>query len=189
MGKTKLLAYGILVTTEWEAMEMDMEKIGSFLAELRKERGLTQEQLGQKLGVTNKTISRWETGNYLPPAQILLELSELYGLTINELLSGQRLTQAEYVEKSEEHFKEVLRYSPFSLEERVDYFKRKWQKEHFLECLLERCMIWILLLIGILTRKQIWNLAFVITNLIHYGVKRNEMMKYVEQRAYDGNGV
>ena len=46
---------------------MDMQKIGSFLAALRKERNLTQDELGAQIGVTNKTISRWETGNYLPP--------------------------------------------------------------------------------------------------------------------------
>lgn len=46
---------------------MDMQKIGGFLAELRKSKNLTQEELGDKIGVTNKTVSRWENGNYLPP--------------------------------------------------------------------------------------------------------------------------
>ena len=46
---------------------MDMQKIGSFLAELKKKKNLTQDELGAQIGVTNKTISRWETGNYLPP--------------------------------------------------------------------------------------------------------------------------
>ena len=70
---------------------MDMVKMGSFLAELRKERNLTQAELGEKLGVTNKTISRWETGNYMPSVEILEELSTMYGMTINELLSGKKL--------------------------------------------------------------------------------------------------
>ena len=60
---------------------MDVVKTGSFLAELRKEHKLTQAELGEKVGVTNKTVSRWETGNYLPPVEILEELSNLYGLT------------------------------------------------------------------------------------------------------------
>lgn len=64
---------------------MDMVKMGSFLAELRKERNLTQAELGEKLGVTNKTISRWETGNYMPSVEMLEELSTMYGMTINEL--------------------------------------------------------------------------------------------------------
>ena len=62
---------------------MDMVKMGSFLAELRKERNLTQAELGEKLGVTNKTISRWETGNYMPSVEMLEELSTMYGMTIN----------------------------------------------------------------------------------------------------------
>lgn len=62
---------------------MDMVKMGSLLAELRKERNLTQAELGEKLGVTNKTISRWETGNYMPSVEMLEELSTMYGMTIN----------------------------------------------------------------------------------------------------------
>ena len=60
---------------------MDTVKMGKFLKELRKEKGLTQEQLGEKIGVTNKTVSRWENGNYIPPAECLairLTLSHLY---------------------------------------------------------------------------------------------------------------
>ena len=53
---------------------MDMVKMGSFLAELRKEHNLTQAELGEKLGVTNKTISRWETGNYMPSEIFLNDL-------------------------------------------------------------------------------------------------------------------
>ena len=78
---------------------MDMVKMGSFLAELRKERNLTQAELGEKLGVTNKTISRWETGNYMPSVEMLEELSTMYGMTINELLSGKKLSTEEYKEK------------------------------------------------------------------------------------------
>ena len=79
---------------------MDMVKMGSFLAELRKEQKLTQSELGEKLGVKNKTVSRWETGTYMPPVEILEELSRLYGLTINEILSGRKLTTEEYKEKN-----------------------------------------------------------------------------------------
>lgn len=61
---------------------MDMVKMGSLLAELRKERNLTQAELGEKLGVTNKTISRWETGNYMPSVEMLEELSTMYGLSL-----------------------------------------------------------------------------------------------------------
>lgn len=82
---------------------MDMQKVGTFLAELRKERNLTQDELGEKIGVTNKTVSRWENGNYLPPAEVLQILSELYDVSINELLSGGRLDEKHYKENAEEY--------------------------------------------------------------------------------------
>ena len=68
-------------------MIVDTVKIGKFISELRRERGLTQEQLAEKLGTSNKTISRWENGNYMPPVEMLMELSKFFEVSINELLS------------------------------------------------------------------------------------------------------
>lgn len=90
---------------------MDTVKIGKFLKELRKEQNLTQEQLGEKVGVTNKTVSRWETGTYMPPIECLAILSELYGVSINEIVAGQRLSQAEFAEAAEENLSEALQMS------------------------------------------------------------------------------
>ena len=69
---------------------MDQIKIGKFLQELRKEKGFTQEQLAEQLGVARRTISRWETGNNLPDMDILIELSDLYTVDLRELLDGER---------------------------------------------------------------------------------------------------
>ena len=82
---------------------MDMRKIGNFLAELRKSKNLTQEELGEQIGVTNKTVSRWENGNYLPPVEILQIFSKFYEISINELLSGERLNAEHYRENAEEY--------------------------------------------------------------------------------------
>ena len=89
------------------------------MAELRREQGLTQEELGEELGVSNKTVSRWETGTYLPPVEMLQRLSERYGVSINELLSGERLTAESYREKAEENIKSALHQSAFSVQERI----------------------------------------------------------------------
>lgn len=167
---------------------MDLKQIGVFLAQLRKEQGLTQEQLGEKLRVTNKTVSRWEKGNYLPPVEMLQMLSEIYGLTINEILSARRLKPEEYQKKAEENLKEIVDSSPFSLDEKIDYYKRKWRKDHFFFCLLARILIWCLLCVGIFTKNLLWTIAFVVANVIYNGFERNEMMKYVEERAFDGSG-
>lgn len=82
---------------------MNMQKIGNFLAELRKGKKLTQDELGEQIGVTNKTVSRWENGNYLPPVEILQILSKFYDVDINELLSGERLDEKRYKENAEEY--------------------------------------------------------------------------------------
>ena len=90
---------------------MDAVKMGKFLKELRKEKGLTQEQLGEKIGVTNKTVSRWENGNYIPPVECLAMLSDIYGISINEILSGQKLTAEEFSDAAEDNVKGALELS------------------------------------------------------------------------------
>ena len=87
---------------------MDMVKIGKFLKELRNEKGFTQETLGAKVGVTNKTVSRWETGTYMPPVECLVLLSDIYGVSINEIVAGQRLSETEFTNAAEENLSEAL---------------------------------------------------------------------------------
>ena len=109
---------------------MDLINIGKFIAELRKEKGLTQEQLGKKIGVTNKTVSRWETGVYLPPADALLALGELFNVSVNEILSGKRLNDTEYKAVAEENLAQIIKASSFLLKDKIEFFKKKWLKEH-----------------------------------------------------------
>lgn len=87
---------------------MDTQKIGRFLKELRKENNMTQEQLGERIGVTNKTVSRWETGNYMPPIECLKLLSDIYQISINEILSGEKLDDEKYKEAAEENITTAL---------------------------------------------------------------------------------
>ncbi len=68
---------------------MDLEKIGRYIAKCRKEIGLTQEELGEKLGITAKAVSKWECGRGLPDISIMLELSYLLGINIISLLMGE----------------------------------------------------------------------------------------------------
>lgn len=92
---------------------MDMKKTGEFIAALRKEHAYTQEQLGEILGVSNKTVSRWETGVYFPPADVLLQMSEVFGVSINEILAGRRLADAEYKGIAEENLVRAMSNSSF----------------------------------------------------------------------------
>ena len=165
---------------------MNVQKIGVFLAELRKEKGWTQEQLGQQIGVTNKTVSRWENGNYMPPIEILLEISKIYGVSINEILSGQRLTDAEYIEKAEENIKTALE-SSFSLQEKIDYFKRKWCREHRFEDILAVLLVIGVYLVGYYFDNGLQFAALLLPTVYH-GIRNNRMMTYVESHAFDGTG-
>ena len=70
---------------------MNQQKVGKFIASVRKELNLTQAQLGEKLGVTGKTVSKWETGIYMPDLSLLKRLSEILGVSIYELLDGERI--------------------------------------------------------------------------------------------------
>lgn len=75
---------------------MDQIKIGKFIAELRKGKNLSQAELGAKLGVTNKTISRWENGNYMPDISLMLLISQEFEISINELISGEQLDDEQF---------------------------------------------------------------------------------------------
>ncbi|MGN0971813.1 MAG: helix-turn-helix transcriptional regulator [Aristaeellaceae bacterium] len=109
---------------------MDMVKIGGFLRELRQEQGLTQAQLGEELGVTGKTVSRWETGTYLPPVEMLLLLSRRYGVSINDLLAGERIPPEQLPVRAEETLRSVMRDTPFLLHEQQRFWRRKWRQDH-----------------------------------------------------------
>ena len=72
---------------------MDQKKIGGFLKELRKEKGVTQEQLAEQFSVSNRTISRWENGNNMPDLDILIEISDYYEVDLREILNGERKSE------------------------------------------------------------------------------------------------
>ncbi len=88
---------------------MDQIKIGKFISDLRKEKGLTQAQLSEKLGITDRAVSKWETGRSMPDASIMLELCEILGISVNELLSGEVLEMNNYNEKVEKNLLEIVK--------------------------------------------------------------------------------
>ena len=102
---------------------MDAKVTGCFIAQLRKELGLTQKELAEKREVTDKAISRWETGKGLPDTSLLKPLAEILGVSVGELLSGKRMddsqikSQADHIileslsyEESQKKWKGILRY-------------------------------------------------------------------------------
>ena len=165
---------------------MDMTKMGTFLQTLRREQGLTQEQLGEKLHISSKTISRWETGTYMPPVEMLLALSELYGVSMNELVAGERLTPEELPVKAEENLTAVIKdNAAFQLEERKNYWREKWLTDHR----------WTLaLLVGVFTSATLFFLTqdmimpVIFMSILSMGLAvflRNRRDGYVEHHLYD----
>ncbi|MBQ8375141.1 MAG: helix-turn-helix transcriptional regulator [Clostridia bacterium] len=87
---------------------MDQIKIGKFIAELRKERGLTQRELADLLAISDKTVSKWERGSGLPEVSLMLPLCKELGITVNELLSGKRLEAFEYQQNAEANIMKLI---------------------------------------------------------------------------------
>ncbi len=83
---------------------MNENKTGVFISTLRKEKELTQAQLAEKLNVTDKAISRWETGKGMPDSSLLVPLANILGITVNELLTGEKISEVTFTNKSEENF-------------------------------------------------------------------------------------
>lgn len=170
-------------------IKMDQIKIGKFIAALRKEKGLTQEQIGEKLGVTNKTISRWENGNYMPDVEMLSLLSKEFGVSINELVSGERLATEDFKKAADSNLVTALDNSTFTLKEKIAFFKKKWLKEHIATIVL--CVVaWIGIIVWTaqkLRGSDAYPLLGTIGSMLailFYMVLRNRMMIYVEDHAY-----
>lgn len=88
---------------------MDQICIGKFIAEERKKKGYTQRHLSEKLGISDKTVSKWERGNGFPEVSLLLPLCEELDISVNELLSGKRVSEEEYRKKAEENMVNLVK--------------------------------------------------------------------------------
>ena len=87
---------------------MNQEKIGKFIANLRKEKNMTQQELAKKLGVTDRAISKWENGRGLPDYSLLQDLCDTLSISINELFSGEKLSKGDYKTKAEENMSKLI---------------------------------------------------------------------------------
>ena len=116
---------------------MDQEKIGKFIFELRKEKKMTQQELADKIGVTDRAISKWENGRGMPDLSLMKPLCDVLGITLNELISGERIEKKELQKKSEENILKTINYS----NKKTKYFKI------FLGCLITIFLLLILMFV------------------------------------------
>ena len=90
---------------------MNQDKIGQFISVCRKEQKLTQGELAEKLGVTDKSISNWENGRNMPDLALFKPLCDILNITINDLISGERVGKEKYQDKLEENIINTIDYS------------------------------------------------------------------------------
>lgn len=88
---------------------MNQEKIGRFISAMRKERGLTQREFADLIGISDKTVSKWETGNGMPEVSLMLPVCEILHINLNELFSGEKLTDADYRRKAEKNIMSLIK--------------------------------------------------------------------------------
>ena len=127
---------------------MNQAKIGKFISENRKKQSLTQEQLAEKLNISKNAVSKWERGLNLPDVSIMPELCELLDITLNELFAGEKLDQNEYKTIADQNLLEALENSAFTLKEKIQFYKKKWKKEHVFNFALG-FIVWLGLLIAL----------------------------------------
>jgi len=88
---------------------MDQIKIGKFIAECRKKTGITQMQLAERLGITDRAVSKWETGKAMPDSSLMLELCDILGINVNELLNGEKIIMENNDKKNEQLLLEMAK--------------------------------------------------------------------------------
>lgn len=165
---------------------MNQEKIGKFIAEKRKEQNLTQQQLAEKLNISNNAVSKWELGLNLPDVSNMQELCGILNITLNELFIGEEIPDEKYKETADSNLLNALENSTFTLKEKTEFFKKKWKKEHISKFIL--CfIIWLALIIAL----KLQDVDFIVIGavsemsaMLFFVILYNQMMIYVENKVY-----
>ena len=162
---------------------MNQEKIGKFISSLRKEQNLTQEQLAEKLGVSNKSVSRWENGKCLPDVSLYKDLCHILGITLNDFFAGEKIKEEKFKEQADDNLFNALENSSFTLKEKIKYYSNKWDKEHFFELTIAMIIIVGFIIYGFIKDNGIQYIFMIIG--FTYGIWENNRKKvYIEQNAY-----
>ncbi len=129
---------------------MNQIKIGKFIAECRKNNSLTQKQLAEKLNITDRAISKWENGKAMPDSSIMLDLCNELNITVNELLSGERIEMNNYNQKAEENFIK-LKQSEERIEKKMQIIQTTFTT---------LCVIFSVITIGVFIANMVMNYLY-----------------------------
>ena len=162
---------------------MNQEKIGRLRAECRKDKKITQVELADKLGVTDKSVSKWENGKCLPDVSLYKDLCNILGITLNEFFSGEKIKEENFKEQADNNLFNALENSSFTLKEKIKYYGDKWDKEHFFELTIATLVIAGFIIYGFIKNNGI-QFIFMIVGFI-YGIwEKNRKQAYIERNAY-----
>ena len=162
---------------------MDQEKIGKFIATCRKKKNLTQEELGLKLGLTSKAVSKWECGKGLSDVSLYKDLCNILGITLNEFFLGEKIKEEKFKEQADNNLFNALENSSFTLKEKIKYYENKWDKEHFFELTITMLIIVGFIIYGFIKDNGIQYIFMIIG--FSYGIwENNRKQTYIEKNAY-----
>lgn len=163
---------------------MDQVKIGRFIAECRKNKKMTQAELAEKLNVTDKSVSKWECGTCLPNVSLYKDLCEILDITLNDLFAGEKIEEEKFKEVAEKNLMDSLENSTFSLKEKIEFYKQKWQKEHIVSLIIVMIIIASIIIFGFIKHNGVLVTTGIILGFMSGIVEYNIMMAYIEKHAY-----
>lgn len=162
---------------------MNQEKIGKLIAECRKEKKMTQVELANKLSVTDKSVSKWENGKCLPDVSLYKDLCNILGITLNEFFAGEKIKEEKFKEQADINLFNALENSSFTLKEKIKYYDKKWDKEHFFELTIAMIIIVGFIIYGFVKDNGI-QFIFMIVGFT-YGIwETNRKKTYIERNVY-----
>lgn len=167
---------------------MNQEKIGRFIAECRRNEKMTQKELAEKLGVTDKSVSKWERGICMPDISLFTDLCNILKITLNDLFAGEKIKEESFKQVADNNLLTALENSTFTLKDKIIFYKRKWLKEHVARIVLN-IVFWILVVIILKMKYKlegyiIGTIGGILAPLL-YAINYNKMMIYVENRVYN----
>lgn len=155
---------------------MDQVSIGKFISACRKEKGLTQARLGELLGVTDRAVSKWETGKSMPDSSIMLALCGLLDITVNELLTGERIQMEDYSKKAEENLIEMKKYE--------EQAKLLLQLEWVIGYVCTVSFLILLFTACYLVKETVWQAILIAVAIVIFGVGMWYAMKLERNVGY-----
>lgn len=166
---------------------MNQGKIGRFIAECRKNEKMTQKELAEKLGVTDKSVSKWERGICMPDISLFTDLCNILKITLNDLFAGEKIKEERFKQVADNNLLIALENSTFTLKDKIIFYKKRWIKKSIFSIVLG-FIIWFVCGLSLKFQNVDHFIAGGVQGMLTvllYTVFYNKMMIYVENRVYN----